>query len=274
MSDVTSQSGAGILRKSAQWALKAVRGLSALMGRGLRFLLRLMWPSYTTSLSLREKVNAALVVALFVVVSWAGLWVSFTAGRVFAEHGNKLFGTGPSINDLQARQAELETALATEQAQRQIERATYAKVAHDLAELQAQISEQNEELGFYRSVMTPRNLPYGIKVQQIKILPADALRRFKIQIVMIGDNRSAAVEQVSAEVMIEGVRNNLAVTVPMERLNPSSPRLNFNFRYFDEQQLTIDVPADVYPKRLVLEIHSPHINQALRQAVPWRVQPL
>jgi hypothetical protein len=274
MSDVTSQPSTGILRKIVRWVRMAVRGLSALLGRGLRWLLRLVWPSYTTSLSLREKVNAALVVALFVVVSWAGLWLSFTAGRVFAEHGNKLFGAGPSINDLQARQAELETALATEQAQRQIERATYAKVAHDLAELQAQISEQNEELGFYRSVMTPRNLPYGIKVQQIKIIPADALRRFKLQIVMIGDNRSAAVEQVSAEVMIEGVRNNLAVTVPMERLNPSSPRLNFSFRYFDEQQLTIDVPADVFPKRLVLEIRSPHINQVLRQAVPWRVQPL
>lgn len=274
MSDASPPVVEGSMAKIGRFLRSWVGGLKNLLGRWLWALLQFIWPSYTTSLSLRERVLAGVVVALIVLVSWVALFVSFSAGRVFAEHGNKLFGSGPNMSEMQGRVTELEAALATEQAQRQIERATYAKVAHDLAELQAQISEQNEELGFYRSVMTPRNLPFGIKVQQVKILPGDTVRRFKVQVIMIGDNRSATVEQATAEISIEGVRNNLAVTVPMERLNPNTPRLNFNFRYFDEEQVNIELPTDVYPKRLVVEVHSPHFTQSLKQAVPWRVQPL
>jgi hypothetical protein len=274
MSDPAEHKQPEIIKWIVGFLRAVLSAVSGLFKRWFGAMLRFIWPSYATSLSLRERIYAGLVVFLFVGVSWAALYISFTAGRVFAEHGNKLFGTGVTISDLQARQTELETALATEQAQRQIERATYAKVAHDLAELQSQISEQNEELGFYRSVMTPRNLPFGIKVQQVKILPTESIRRYKIQVVMIGDNRSAQVEQVSADLFIEGVRNGLPVTLPVEKLNSSQPRLNFNFRYFDEQQLILELPSDVYPKHLVVEVHSPHFTQALRQSMPWRVQPL
>jgi|GEM_PF-1501874 len=252
-------------------ALAFVGRLLATVGRAI---VRVVWPSYSASLSLRERVNGAVVVFLFVAVAWVALAVSFMAGRVFAEHGNKLLGNGPSVSDLQGRLTALETRLSTEQAQREIERATYAKVAHDLAELQSQITEQNEELGFYRSVMTPKNLPYGIKVQQVKILPTDNVRRYKVQIVMIGDNRSAIVEQVVADLSVEGVRNNVPTVIPMDRLNPSTPRVNFSFRYFDEQQVTLELPSDFYPKHLIIEARGAHANGVLKQIMPWRVQPM
>jgi|APCry1669189472_1035225.scaffolds.fasta_scaffold00624_9 hypothetical protein len=274
MNDPMSASKAGIAARlkrgvEALWSL--VRDLGRVVWRAL---LKVVWPSYAASLSLRERVSGAVVVFLFVLVAWVALAVSFMAGRVFAEHGNKLFGNGPTVSDLQSSVTELSQRLATEQAQREIERATYAKVAHDLAELQSQINEQNEELGFYRSVMTPKNLPNGIKIQKIKILPTENVRKYNVQMVMIGDNRSAAVEQVVAELSVEGVRNNVPVVLPMERLNPSTPKVNFVFRYFDEQQVTLELPADFYPKHVVIEARGTHANGVLKQSFPWRVQPM
>src|SRR5690606_34897958 len=84
-----------------------------------------------------------------------------------------------------AARAELERENAVLRTSREVDRETYAQVEANLARLETTIQAQEEELAFYRGIVSPQDGHLGLRVQSLEILPGDRERHYLLRLVLV-----------------------------------------------------------------------------------------
>jgi len=102
-----------------------------------------------------------LVYAISALLALAFSYLCFELGRYRSgysvlDHRRENATHRQLLADEQAVTEELRRQLAILETSREIDRETYAQVEANLGELQAQIQAQEEELVFYRGIVSPR----------------------------------------------------------------------------------------------------------------------
>ena len=155
---------------------------------------------------------------------------------------------------------------------RRVDAESYAQVEKSLADLQARLGEQSQELTFYRGIVNPADNIAGLRIQQLKVLPGIAPRRFRVRIVLIQAARQDSVTSATADLSIDGLRGGRAVNLPLAEIGTSSRSLAFSFRYFQELETEIELPADFLPQRLQIEVRPARASSSIRQTYPWKIE--
>jgi hypothetical protein len=174
-------------------------------------------------------------------------------------------------HDLARRLEAAETKLAAAELARRIDRESYAQVEKSLADLEARLAEQSQELTFYRGIVNPVDGIEGLRIERLSILPGSAPHRFRVRIVLIQAARQDAVTSASADLSVDGLRAGRAVNLPLAEIGTSPKPLNFSFRYFEEIETEIQLPADFQPQRVQVEVRPGRATAAIRQSYPWKV---
>ena len=222
-----------------------------------------------------------------VALNWAAaflgvglcLWGAFEAGRLRAG-----YSVLSALRDQQAKAAEiaaLSRRLEATQAQltaadvaRRIDRDSYAQVERSLAELQARLGDQEKDLNFYRSVVHPVDGISGMRIQRVKVLAGTVARHFRIRIVLVQAARQEAVTTAAADFTVEGLRGEKAASLPLAELAAAATHmLNFSFRYFQELEAEIVLPADFVPQTVQVEVRPPRGATPIRQSYEWKIEP-
>jgi hypothetical protein len=153
------------------------------------------------------------------------------------------------IEDLRRQQAILETS-------REIDRETYDQVEADLDQLQAKMQAQEEELAFYRGIVSPGDGVVGLRIQNLEILPEDSeqhrlLRLILVQAIVHNQRVSGTVKvrlsgTLDAEVAEFGLEQLIADGEPQE--------IAYAFRYFQSLEQALVLPEGFEPAPGEVEI--------------------
>jgi hypothetical protein len=174
---------------------------------------------------------------------------------------------GKSNRELRTQLAELDT-IRIGRAREQ------AEVTRTIGDLQAQVARQTQELAFYRGIVAQGAAAVGVKVQQVHITPGTKAQRFVVHIALVRSVRPDSVAVGSIALSIDGsTADGKATTLDLQALTPSKQKeLPFNFRYFENLDQDVALPAGFQAEKLAVEVRSSKKDVApTSQSFPWSV---
>jgi hypothetical protein len=98
-----------------------------------------------------------------------------------------------------------------------------------------------------------------VKIQQVKISPGKKAGQFLVHVSLVRSVRPDNVATGSVGLSVEGDSDGKTTTVELAALTAGKQReLPFNFRYFENFDQEIALPAGFKPEHLVVEVRSSH----------------
>jgi hypothetical protein len=217
-------------------------------------------------------IGALVVLAVLVVCAFElGRYRGGYSKLAELKHRRELAAT---IERLEKQNDELRQALAAAELAREVDRKAYADVEKDLAELQAQVLKQREELTFYRGIVSPEDGIGGLRIQRFQVVPGGADQHYRLLLVLVQSMRQDAVVSGTVSIEIEGVRDNKLLQLALAEASPEGARssnLPFRFRYFQNLEQDIVLPAGFEPRAVNIEVRSAKLAP-VRESYPWQVQ--
>ncbi|ACL73488.1 conserved hypothetical protein [Thioalkalivibrio sulfidiphilus HL-EbGr7] len=191
---------------------------------------------------------------------WGGLAVALIlAGWGLFEAGQNLGGERHSdargeIRELQRRVASLERTnreLVQRNARLErgqiIEKAAAERLRENLADMQTRLQSMDEELTFYRNIVSPENLESGLHIHSFVLEPVGASGEYVFRAVLTQIRGTANVEG-TLELAVRGQRGGAKVDVPADALGEGSRP--FSFRYFQNIEGRVLLPEGVRPEQI------------------------
>ena len=218
----------------------------------------------------------ATVLAVVILIG-AGLYLSFELGRYRAgysllderrqveAYADAFEERNRTINELQRQLAILETS-------REIDRETYSSVEANLAELQSRIQAQEEELVFYRGIVSPGDGVAGLRIQTVEVDSGDGaashmLRILLVQAIVHNDRVTGSVR-----VSVSGTLDAEEVAYGLDEVGAedSGTDIPYGFRYFQTLELGLRLPEGFLPLAVEIQVwpRTPR-GETIVQSFPW-----
>jgi hypothetical protein len=153
------------------------------------------------------------------------------------------------IEDLRRQQTIHETS-------QEIDRETYAQVEANLDQLQAKIQAQEEELAFYRGIVSPGDGVAGLRIQDLEILPEDSEQRHILRLILVQAIVHNQRVKGSVRVRLSGTLGAELAEFDLEQLVGEGERhdLAYDFRYFQSIEQALTLPIGFEPATVEVEI--------------------
>lgn len=212
--------------------------------------------------------TAALLIGLF------ALYVVFEFGRYSAgfdrasasqqrsELLQVIAGLKGQIQALHAQVAQLQTLQAG--ATREHE-----EVGQEIAELQAQIDRDRQDLAVYRGVIAPASSGTALQVQQLRITTGDAPNHFVAHLTLMQAGKPDATVKGDVSLRVSGMFNG--ATSFVDALG-GPPNGVVNFRYYQAEEYQIALPDGFAPSGVSVTLRDGRGNGTeATQNFPWRI---
>ena len=212
--------------------------------------------------------TAALLIGLF------ALYVFFEFGRYSAGFDRAsasqqrtdllqvIAGLNGQIQALHAQVAQLQTLQAG--AAREHE-----EVGQELAELQAQIDRDRQDLAVYRGVIAPASSGTALQVQQLRITTGDAPNHFVAHLTLMQAGKPDATVTGDVSLRVSGLFNG--ATSFVDALG-GPPKGVVNFRYYQAEEYQIVLPEGFAPASVAVTLRDGRGNGTeATQNFPWRI---
>jgi hypothetical protein len=218
-----------------------------------------------------------LVYAIGGVVVIAGAYLSFELGRYQAgysvmDHRKSLAAVRDQLAAERTSSDELRRQLAIAETSKEIDRETYSQVEANLADLQAQIQAQEEELVFYRGIVSPQDGVAGLRIQSLDALPADAENHFSLRLVLVQAIVHSRKVSGVVKLQLEGVRDGQPVSFDAAEIlaEGGDYDMGYEFRYFQGLECELALPVGFEPARVNVEIWPSDARaQKVNQSYEW-----
>ena len=247
-----------------------MRRLASLIGRkdGTPQVVRARAPALRTAVYV-----AALLIALFAV------YVVYELGRYNAGYDRQAVAQQRTelevkIEHLEKDNREMRTQLAELDTFRVGRAREQAELAKSMGELQAQVAQQSQELAFYRGVVAQGAASIGIKIEQVRITATEHPGVFSVHLSLLRSGRADTDALGSLLLGLDGAANGEAKSLDFAALTGGrTHELRYNFRYFQDFDQELTVPANFRPEQLVMELHSSKKDvPPLSQSFLWTVE--
>lgn len=216
-------------------------------------------------------------ILLIIPIAAGVIYLSFELGRLQA--GYSLLDERRQTENLESSIAErdlaieaLERQLAILETSSDVDQETYENVENNLADLQARIQEQEEELVFLRGIVSPGDGVAGLRIQNVEVEPGAAeathlLRLLLVQAIVHNDRVTGSVRA-----QISGTLNGEATEMGLDELGSESRATDipYGFRYFQTLELGLTLPAGFEPEELEIQVwpRTPR-GETIVQSFAW-----
>lgn len=232
--------------------------------------------------------RTALLRAAMIGIGVFALYVVFEFGRFSVGYdrvgeSQKRARFDQQVTDLQRDNHDLRTQLAAEDNERKGQAREREEVGRQIAELQAQIDRDRQDLAVYRGVVSPASQAGSVQVQQLRITSGDSAQQFKIQLTLMQSGRPDAPIDGSVQVRVRGQGSGGTVQVsaaivavpgqPSDKPQLSAANVTFSFRYYQALEYSVQLPPGLRPDRVDVELHAGRGVAAVTQSFPWKVDP-
>jgi hypothetical protein len=180
----------------------------------------------------------------------------YQAGFALIEQRRERAGLVEQLAEERAAGVEVRRQLAIAETAARIDRETYALVKDNLGDLQAQIQAQEEELVFYRGIVSPQDGLAGLRIQSLQALPSDGEGRYLLRLVLVQAVVHSRRVSGTVKVAVEGTRDGEPTSFDIAELVPTDTAADmaYEFRYFHGLETEVSLPAGFEPQRVVIDV--------------------
>jgi hypothetical protein len=181
-----------------------------------------------------------------------------------------------AIERLEKTNHELRTKLAELDTIRIGRAREQAEVARTIGDLQAQVARESQELAFYRGVVTQGAAEIGVKLGQVRVSSGRKPGQFTLHLSLVRSGRPDSVVTGTVGLVVDGGTGDKSDTpLDLPALTQGKVHeLTFNFRFYQNLDQEILVPAGFKPEHLAVEVHSSRKDVApLVQTFMWNPEP-
>jgi cell division protein FtsL len=209
----------------------------------------------------------------------AAAYLCFELGRYQAaysllDHRHEVATLNERLKREQATSDELRRQLAIAQTSGEIDRETYSQVESNLSDLQAKIQAQEEELVFYRGIVSPQDGVAGLRIQSVEVLPGDGERRYLLRVVLVQAIVHSRRVSGTVKLELEGSTAGETTTYDVAELvaGDGDYDMAYEFRYFEGLEVELSLPLGFEPQRINVEIWPSEARaERLSQSFQWSV---
>lgn len=200
------------------------------------------------------------------------------------------FSTGASENgDARAERDELRGIVASMQQENEALRARLLSleqagsvdqqaldnVRQTIVTLREKISQLEEDVLFYKQIMSPENAETGLVIGQLDLIATDApgTIRYKMELKQQGNNENLI--KGHANINVIGIRDYEEVSIPLHELSTSQPERNIRlqFRYFQNIEGEMVLPEDFEPVKVQILAIAEGVNaKTVQKSFGWLVE--
>jgi hypothetical protein len=207
----------------------------------------------------------------------AGAYLCFELGRYQAgysilDHRRVVAALKEQIAQQRGTTDELRRQIAIFETSRRIDQETYSQIQSNLADLQARIQSQEEELMVYRGIVSPQDGVSGLRIQSLSVVPADGERHFVVRLVLVQAIVHSRRVSGTVKLQLEGVQDGRMTALDAADLVPDKAvyDMAYEFRYFQGLESELLLPVGFEPGRFRVEIapNDPHAEK-VQQSFEW-----
>ena len=176
------------------------------------------------------------------------------------------------LDSERATSDELRRQLAIFQTSKEIDRETYSQVEANLTDLQAQIQAQEEELVFYRGIVSPQDGVAGLRIQSLDVLPADDENHYLLRLVLVQAIVHSRKVSGVVKLQLEGTRDGQTASYDAAELvaEGGDYDMSYEFRYFQGLECELALPVGFEPGRVNVEIWPSDARaEKVNQSYEW-----
>ena len=250
--------------------MRPLRYIAAIFGRGEAT------PQVVRRGSLARRILVALATVL---IGLFGLYVIYELGRYNAGYDRQAVAQQRTelevrIEHLEADNRSLRTKLAELDTIRLGRAREQAEVARAMGDLQAQVAKQSQELAFYRGVVAQGAANLGVKIEDLRIAAASQPNLYLVHMALVRSGRAETLAAGTLLLTVDGEFAGGDKTLDLPTLTGGRQQsLRYDFRYFQDFDQELTLPAGFKAAHLVVEVHSNRKDVTpLSQTFLWSVE--
>jgi outer membrane murein-binding lipoprotein Lpp len=173
-----------------------------------------------------------------------------------------------TISDLRAKVAQLESSTVGQTRERE-------EVQRTIEELQAQVARANQELAFFRGIVTQNANSAEVKIQQARMLATASANKFRIRVTLVQPMKPDTVVSGTVVLSVDGELDGKPGRADFATLSGGKRKeIPFTFRYLENIEEEITMPPGMKPQQLLVEVRSNRRGSApVQQSYVWSVDP-
>lgn len=194
------------------------------------------------------------------VVLAALVWAGFVLGerKGFADRdslGEEKAALLAEIKTLTRRNADLLASNARLERGSEIATAAYEEVKAELNRVQGEMVELQEELAFYRSVVSPSKAGNELRVQSFLLSETGRANRYRYSLVLTKSGKTDSYVQGNVALEVFGTRGGKSASLGLPALSPEAPEEpRFRFRFFQNLEGEVTLPGEFEPDEVEVSI--------------------
>ncbi len=222
-----------------------------------------------------------ILIAAVALLGMFALYVIYELGRYNAGYDRLAVAQQHTEEEVQIERLEktnheLRTKLAELDTIRLGRAREQAEVARTIGDLQAQVARESQELAFYRGVVTQGAAEIGVKIGQVRISPGRKAGQFVLHLALVRSGRPDTMAAGTLDLTVDGGSGDKS-DAPLDLPALTAGKLHelpFNFRFYQNFDQEIAIPAGFRPEHLAVEVHSSRKDVApLVQTFLWGPEP-
>lgn len=219
-------------------------------------------------------------IVLLTLIVAAGVYGMFEFGRYSAGFDavaalkqraasrSQIEGLEATIFELRAKVAQLESSTVGQTRERE-------EVQRTIGDLQAQVARANQELAFFRGIVTQNANSAEVKIQQARIVATATANKFRIRLTLVQPMKPDSVVSGVVILSVDGVVDGKPGRADFATLSGGKRReIPFTFRYLENIEEDISMPPGMKPEQLLIEVRSSRRGSSpVQQSYVWNVDP-
>ena len=207
------------------------------------------------------------------------VWIAFELGQIRAGHNS--FEASERYDEIERilrKEREdtqrLRERIAQLETDRKIDEEAYARVEAELAGLESVILAQQEDLEFYRGIVSDQQS--GLRVQDLTVWRGDGPLSFSMRLVLAQAMRAGSRISGTVDLKIEGMQDSKPRSLGLRDLlavEPRPRRLDFSFRYFQNLEAELVLPEGFAPVRVRVTLKPKgKSSKSIEKSFDWAVK--
>ena len=173
-----------------------------------------------------------------------------------------------TIFELRAKVAQLESSTVGQTRERE-------EVQRTIGDLQAQVARANQELAFFRGIVTQNANSAEVKIQQARMVATATANKFRVRVTLVQPMNPDTVVSGVVVLSVDGELDGKPGRADFATLTGGKRReIAFTFRYLENIDEEITMPPGMKPEQLLVEVRSNRRGSApVQQSYVWSVDP-
>lgn len=210
---------------------------------------------------------AVLLWATSLATTWA--WAQWRAAPQLPRLSGELDRVRGELRQWHRQAESLKQREATLERSDQISRNANLQMQNALAAREQEIASLRANVAFYERLVGATSQPKGLTVYSAAFTPETG-GTWRYQMVLTQSLNRGAVSNGKLQFVLEGVRHGKLATIGWDELHqrPAAPPQNYSFRYFQQIDGSVMLPAGFTPQRVRVSLHGD--SGTVEQTVGWK----